>query len=89
MSRLLLILLDYHNGLKSNLSLNSIYYAVVCNDFAGPISASLRPGNTAFFEEILWLQAVGNTVSNLTGPKFEPPNSRSKNEHLSALPVIF
>ena len=27
---------------KSNLSLYSLYYAEVCNEFAGPISASLR-----------------------------------------------
>ena len=32
--------------------LYSLYYAESCNEFAGPISASLRPGNTAPFEEI-------------------------------------
>ena len=38
----------------------------------GPISASLRPGNTAPFEEMSqrW-RAVGNTVSDLTGPRLE------------------
>ena len=48
-----------------------MYYAEACNKFAGPISASLRPGNTAPFEEMLqrW-QAVGNTVCDLTNPKF-------------------
>ena len=31
--------------------------------------------NTAPFEEMLqWWQAVGNTVSDLTGKKYEPPN---------------
>ena len=46
------------------LSLFSLYYAEACNQLAGPISVSLHPGNTAFFEEMSqgW-QAVGNTVS--------------------------
>ena len=62
--------------IKSNLSF-SLYYAEACNELAEPISASLRPGNTAPFEELSlrWL-AVGNTVSDLTGPKFEPQTSR-------------
>ena len=34
---------------KSNFSLCSLYFHEVCNDFAGPISASLHPGNTAPF----------------------------------------
>ena len=43
-----------------------------CNEFAGPISASLRPGNTAPFEEMTqWWGAIGNTAFDLTGPKFE------------------
>ena len=37
---------------KSNLLLYSQYYAQACNEFTGPISASLGPGNTAAFEEI-------------------------------------
>ena len=51
--------------IKSNLSLYSVYYAEACNEFAGPISASLRRGNTAPFEEMLqrW-RAVGNSVSD-------------------------
>ena len=58
---------------KSNLSLYSLQYAEACNEFAGPISASLRLGNTAPLEETLQRQrAVGNTVSDLTGPRFEP-----------------
>ena len=40
------------NQIKSNLSLYSLYYAEACNELAGPISASLRPGNTAPFEEM-------------------------------------
>ena len=73
---------------KSNLSLYSLDYAEACNELAGPISASLRPGNTAPFEEMSqrW-QAVGNTVSNLTGPRFEPQTSRSRDERVTARPT--
>ena len=73
--------------MKKNLSLCSLYYAEACNEFAGPISASLRSGNTASFEEMSqrW-QAVGNTMSNLTGPRFELATSRSKEERVTARP---
>ena len=59
-----------------------------CNEFAGPISASLRPGNTAPFEEMSqrW-RAIGNTVSDLTGPRFEPQTSRSRDERVTARPT--
>ena len=45
----------------------------------------LRPGNTASFEEMLqrW-RASGNTVSDLTGPTFEPRTSRSRDECVTA-----
>ena len=45
----------------------------------------MRPGNTALFEEMLqrW-RAVGNTVSDLTGPSFEPLTSRSRDERVTA-----
>ena len=47
----------------------------------GPNSASLRLGNTSPFKEVLQqLQAVGNTVSDLTGPRFEPQTFRSREE---------
>ena len=51
-----------------NLSLYSLYYAEACNEFVWPTSASLRPGNTASFEEMSqrW-QAFGSTVFDLTG----------------------
>ena len=70
---------------KSNLSLYSLYYTKACNEFAGPISASLRPGNTTSFEEMSqqW-RAVGNTVSDLTGPRFESQTSRSRDERVTA-----
>ena len=68
---------------QSNLSLYSLDYAEACNELAGPISASLRAGNTAPFEEMsqLW-RAVGNTVFDLTGPRFEPQISRSRDERV-------
>ena len=73
---------------KSNLSLYSLYYSEECNEFARPISASLRPGNTAPFQEMsrLW-RAVGNTVSDLTGPRFEPQTSHSRDERVTARPA--
>ena len=73
---------------KSNLSLYSLYYAEACNELAGPISASLRPGNTAPFEEMSqrW-RAVGNTVSDLTGLRFEPQTFRSRDERVTARPT--
>ena len=51
---------------KSNFLLFSLYYAKACNEFVGPISASLSPGNTASFEEISqrW-RTVGNTLRKI------------------------
>ena len=73
---------------KSNLSLNSLDYAEACNELAGLVSASLRPGNTAPFEEMSqrW-RAVGDTVSDLTGPRFESQTSRSRDERVTARPT--
>ena len=49
--------------MKPNFYLFAVY-AKVYNEFAGPISASRRLGNTALFEEMLQQrQAVGNTAS--------------------------
>ena len=44
--------LTINKQIKSNPSLYALYYAEACNEFAGPISASLRPGNTASYEEM-------------------------------------
>ena len=62
-------------------------YAEACNELVGPISASLRPGNTAPFEKMSqrW-RAVGNTVFDLTGPRFKPQTSRSRDERVTARP---
>ena len=46
-------------------------------------------GNTAPFKEMLqrW-RAVGNTVSVLTGPRFEPQTYRSRDECVTAQPTL-
>ena len=74
--------------LFSFLLLYSLYYAEECKNFAGAISASLRSSNTTSFKEMLqrW-RAVGNTVSDLTGPRFEPQTSRLRNERVTARPT--
>ena len=52
------------------------------------ISASSRPGNAALLEKIpQWWLAVCNTVSCLTGPRFEPQTSRSRDEGFTARPT--
>ena len=76
---------------KSNLIkslLYSLYYAEACNELAGLNSASMRPRNTASFEEMSqrW-RVVGNTVSDLTRPRFVPQTSRSRNESVTARPA--
>ena len=70
------------------LSLYSLYYAKACNEFVGPISTSLRPGNAASFEEMSqrW-RAVGNTEFDLTGPILEPQTSRSRDERVTVRPM--
>ena len=54
------------------------------------MSALLRPGNKALFEAMLqrW-QVIGNTVSDLTGPRFDLQTSRSTEllNQLAALPL--
>ena len=43
---------NFFSILKSDISIDSLYYAEACNEFAGPNSASLHPDNTAHFEEM-------------------------------------
>ena len=63
---------DKINQIKSFIRY-SLYYAKVYNEFVESISVSLHPSSTDPFEELLQrCQAVGNTVSNLTGLRFEP-----------------
>ena len=56
-----------------SLLLYSLYYAGASNQFAEPIAATLRLGNTASFKEKLqrW-RSVGYSVFDLAGPEFEP-----------------
>ena len=76
------------NFLKSNLSLCSLYYADACKGLAGLISASLRPRNTASFEEVSQRQrAVGNNVSDLAVPRFETQIFSFKDERVTARPI--
>ena len=74
-----------HFRLTSNLSLYLLYYAEACNEFAGPISTSLRLSNTAPFKEMSqWWRAVGNTVPYLTVPRFESQASCSRYQRVTA-----
>ena len=68
-----------------DLLLYSLCYAKACNKFVGPISTSLHLCSTAPFKEMLqWWRAVGNSVSDLTDPRFEPQISCSKDENVTA-----
>ena len=69
--------------IKSNFSFFWLYYAEACNHFR-----VIALGNTASFKEISqrW-QAVGSTVSDLTGPGFEPQTSRSRDERVATRPT--
>ena len=75
---------------KSNLSLYSLYYAEACNEFARPIFASMGADSTTCFEEMSqrW-RTVGDTVFDLTGPRFEPYTSRSRDERVTARPTVW
>ena len=68
--------------IKSNLLLYPLYYAEAYNEFAGPMSASLRPGKTASFNMLQRWRTVGNIVSDLTGSRFEPQTSASETNAL-------
>ena len=70
--------------LTLNLPLYSLYYAEACDEFSGPFSTSLRLRTTQLrlFEETAtvasrWQQTL---CAILTGPRFEPKTSRSKQE---------
>ena len=73
---------------------NQIFHYTRCNtpervtSWRGPSPRHLRPGNTAPFEEMSqrW-RAVGNTMSDLTGPRFEHQTSRSKDKRVTVRPT--
>ena len=73
----------------SNLLLYLLYYyAEACNKFQGLITTLLCQGNTASFKGMLqrW-QAVGNTVFDLTGLRFEPQTFLFSDERVAAQPT--
>ena len=49
--------------------------------------SSSRHCASPLVETLLRWRAVGNTVSDLTGPRFEPQTSRSRNKRVTARPV--
>ena len=65
---------------KIKLLFYTLNYAESCNDYAAPIYASLRRRVTQLLRKMLQrCRAVGNsTVSDLTGPTFEPQTSRDE-----------
>ena len=65
-----------------NVSLYSLYYPEACKEFVRPISASLHLLAKQFF--LKKYRSGGNTVSNLTGPRFESQTSRSRDERVTA-----
>ena len=67
--------------------IRSINYAKACKEFVSLISASSYPGNTVPLKEMSqrW-QAVGSTVSDLTGWRFEPQAFHSKHKSVTAWP---
>ena len=70
----------------SNLSLYLLYYAEAKDEFAGSISASLRPGSIVPFEKMFqrWQHCVR---FDLPGPRFEARTSRSRDERVTAPPT--
>ena len=70
---------------KSNLSLYSLYYTETCNEFAGAILRVIAPGQHSSFEEMsLGWWAVRNSVSDLTGRRFESQTFRCRDERAIA-----
>ena len=67
------------NQIKLNLSLYSLYYVERARTTPLPLK------NVA---AVASRSAVGNTVSDLTGPRFEPLTSRSRDERISARATI-
>ena len=58
---------------------------MACNELAGPTSESVCPWTAQLFLK-KW-RAVCETVSDLTGPRFEPLTSRSRDNYVIARPT--
>ena len=61
------------NQIITNLSSYSLHYAEACNEFAGARLRISTPVGSTFEEMLQQWRAVGNSVSDLSGPRFEPP----------------
>ena len=68
-----------------------IILAILCQNAKRVRGAHLHviaPGSTASFEGMSQRrQVVGNTVSDLTGSRFEPRTSRSRDKRITARPT--
>ena len=75
----------HHFFPTSYLPLYSLYYAVVCEELVGSISTLLHSGSTAGPSEEMsqWLQDFGNSMSDLTDPRFKPQTSYSRKERVT------
>ena len=69
----------------------SMNYAKACNEFAGPVFASLRQWATQLFlKKMLQLRrADGNTAPDFTGLRLQSQTFRSTNWLMSNIIVIF
>ena len=65
-----------------------LHYAEACNEFAGHISAAWRQwAKELFLKKYQKWRAIGNTVSDLTGARFELQTSRSRSKLVTAQPT--
>ena len=76
--------IKYHKlHIKSNLSLYLQHYAKACNEFAGPIFASLRRTTQLISRKY----CSGDEPLATSGSRFEPKTSCSRNERVTARPT--
>ena len=82
-------------GTTGKIEINQIFQYTRCitSKLVTSLRAHLRviapAGNTAPFEMLQRWQAVGNTVSDLTDPRFESQTSRSRDKRATARPAQF
>ena len=72
---------------KSNPSLYSLYYAVTCNEFAGLHLRVIAPEEYSSIRRNV--APVGNTVSDLTGPRFPAPEANTLNFNWKKVTATF
>ena len=72
--------------ITSKLSFHSPYYAKACNEFVLRVIAPLQ--HSSFRRNVAAVAiAVGNTVSDLTGSRFESETIRFRDERVTARPA--